>query len=85
MTDKERINVLREGICRLTDMLDVHWTCAWLPSLSEEAHENGLAQYRCFTAVIELLGGDWKRDKNGRHRVFIAGVTADTEVNCDED
>lgn len=85
MTDRERIKALREGIGRLTDMLDIHWTCTWLPSLSEEAHENSLAQYKCFTAVIELLGGDWKRDKNGRHKVFIAGVTADTEVDRNED
>lgn len=37
------------------------------------------ASYQAMLRTIELLGGDWKRDENGRHRVFIAGVTC--EVN----
>ena len=43
------------------------------------------SQYYSKLKAVELLGGDWKRDENGKHRVFIAGVTVDTEVSCDED
>ena len=40
------------------------------------------ASYQAMLRTIELLGGDWKRDKNGRHKVFIAGVTCEVH---DED
>lgn len=41
--------------------------------------------YNTILMTIDILGGDYQRNENGSHKIFIAGVTDDTEVDCDED
>lgn len=79
-SNNKKINALREGIGRLTESLDNNWN--WMKiNFNSGRSENApvYASYQAMLRTIELLGGDWKRDENGRHRVFIAGVTC--EVN----
>ncbi len=77
MKDGERINALRKGIGRLTAALDERW--ALITTVSERSVEVNYTYYFGLTKAIELLGGDWKRDENGKHRVFIAGVTYEVD------
>lgn len=48
--------------------------------LSSEACYQGLMQTLCF------IGGDWVRDQNGKHRVFLAGMSSADydEYICEE-
>ena len=78
-SNNKKINALREGIGRLTESLDDDWN--WMKiNFNSGRSENTpvYASYQAMLRTIELLGGDWKRDENGRHRVFIAGVTDNT-------
>lgn len=84
MTDKERINELREGIGRLTEALNNQWLFAY-KTANEESQSKRLLIYNHMLTVVELLGGDWKRDEKGKHKIFIAGVTDDTEADHNED
>ena len=84
-SNNKKINALREGIGRLTEHLDVNWK--WMKNnFNGERNEMTpvYASYQAMLKTIELLGGDWQRDENGKHKIFIAGVTAATEVE-DED
>lgn len=79
-SNNKKINSLREGIGRLTESLDNNWN--WMKRNSNSGRSENTpiyASYQAMLRTIELLGGDWKRDENGRHRVFIAGVTAATD------
>lgn len=75
MTDREKINELREGIGLLTDALNERWSI--IRALPKCCAEVDTTYYSGLTKAIEFLGGDWKRDENGNHRVFIAGVTCE--------
>ena len=73
-SNNKKINALREGIGRLTESLDERWQT--MKHLSGKQLEVNREDYYSKLKTIELLGGDWQRDVLGRHRVFIAGVTA---------
>lgn len=78
MTDRERINALREGIGRLTKSLDNNWN--WMKTNFNSGRSENTpvyASYQAMLRTIELLGGDWKRDENGKHKVFIASATCE--------
>lgn len=77
--NNKKISALREGICRLTAALDERW--AIIQAFPEYSTANS-TYYSGLTKVIELLGGDWQRDENGKHKVFIDGVTC--EVNNED-
>ena len=83
-SNNKKINALREGIGRLTESLNNNWNWMKINSNSGRSENTPVyASYRAMLRTIELLGGDWKRDENGRHKVFIAGVTDATEVDDD--
>ncbi len=75
MSNNKKISALREGIGRLTASLDDQWKM--IEYLKGKHYEVNMAEYCAKLKTIELLGGDWKRDENGRHKVFIAGVTCE--------
>lgn len=77
--NNKKISALREGIGRLTAALDERWVI--IQAFPEYSTANS-TYYSGLTKVIELLGGDWQRDENGKHKVFIAGVTC--EVNNED-
>lgn len=86
MTDKERINELRKGICKLERHLD-----NVLKDLGLKNFQNKMQEFRAYDyyntilMTIDILGGDHQRNENGRHKIFVAGVTDDTEVDHNED
>lgn len=86
-SNNKKINALREGISRLTKHLDANWwyVTNMMNDKPKEKVKEYIIAYTNTLVAIELLGGDWKRDKNGRHKIFIAGVTDDTEVDHNED
>lgn len=73
-SNNKKINALREGIGRLTAALDERWSI--IQAIPECCTTADTTYYSGLTKTIELLGGDWKRDENGKHKIFIAGVTA---------
>lgn len=83
-SNNKKINALREGIGRLTEALDNQWLFVY-ETANEESQSKRLLTYNHMLTVVELLGGDWKRDGKGKHKIFIAGVTDDTEVDHNED
>lgn len=79
-------NALREGICKLERHLDNVWR-----DLGLKAFQNNMQEFRAYDyyntilMTIDILGGDYQRNENGKHKIFIAGVTDDTEVGHNED
>lgn len=78
-SNNKKINVLREGIGRLVASLNEEWVL--IRNLTGDAQSIVRSQYYSKLKAVELLGGDWKRDENGKHKIFIAGVTAATNEN----
>lgn len=78
-SNNKKINALREGIGRLVASLNEEWVL--IRNLTGDAQSIVRSQYYSKLKVVELLGGDWKRDENGKHKIFIAGVTAATNEN----
>lgn len=84
-SNNKKINALREGIGRLTNHLDANW---WyinnmMKDEPDEKVKEYVIAYTNTLVAVELLGGDWKRYENGKHKIFIAGVTDATEVDDD--
>ena len=86
MTDREKIDALRKGICKLERHIDNVWR-----DLGLKPFQNNMQEFRTYDyyntilMTIDILGGDYQRDENGHHKIFIAGVTDDTEVDHNED
>lgn len=77
-SNNKKINALREGIGRLIESLDNNWNWMKINSNSGRSENAPVyASYQAMLRTIELLGGDWKRDENGKHKIFIAGVTCE--------
>lgn len=76
-SNNKKINALREGIGRLAASLNEEWVL--IRNLTGDAQSIVRSQYYSKLKAVELLGGDWKRDENGKHKIFIAGVTAPAE------
>lgn len=36
--------------------------------------------YHTVLNTVEMLGGDWQRDENGKHKVFICGIGGKAET-----
>lgn len=86
MTDKERINELRKGICKLERHLDNVWKDLGLKNFQNKMQEfRAYDYYNTILMTIDILGGDHQRNENGRYKIFVAGVTDDTEVDHNED
>ena len=86
MTDKERINELRKGICKLERHLDNVWKDLGLKNFQNKMQEfRAYDYYNTILMTIDILGGDHQRNENGRHKIFVASVTDDTEVDHNED
>ena len=78
-SNNKKIDALREGVGRLVASLNEEWVL--IRNLTGDAQSIVRSQYYSKLKAVELLGGDWKRDENGKHKIFIAGVTAATNEN----
>lgn len=71
---------LRAGVMRIVSWLDNNWR--WIHTNdfeNEEKTMDAVEVYHTVLNTIEMLGGDWQRDENGRHKVFIVGVGGKAE------
>lgn len=71
---------LRAGVMRIVSWLDNNWR--WIHANDFENEEKAMDAVEVYHTVlntIEMLGGDWQRDENGRHKVFIVGVGGKAE------
>lgn len=74
-SNNKNIKELRAGVVRLAGWLDNNYY--WISRndfVSSEEEGEAMHSYDMVLNTIEMLGGDWQRDENGKHKVFIAGV-----------
>ena len=84
--NNKKISALREGVCKLERHLDNVWKDLGLKHFQNKMQEfRAYDYYNTILMTIDILGGDCQRNENGRHKIFIAGVTDDTEANRNED
>lgn len=76
MTKKQE-NDLRNGLNRYADAMTSQWYEA--QHVAPEYKDRYMARYADMARLFELLGGDWKRDKNGKHKVFLCGLSGESE------
>ena len=84
-SNNKNIKELRAGAVRLAEWLDNNYY--WISRndfVSSKEKGEAMYSYDMVLNTIEMLGGDWQRDENGKHKVFIAGVGGKA-VNNDED
>ena len=71
---------LQAGILRVVSWLDNNWQ--WVKTNNFESEErvmDAMEVYYTVINTIQMLGGDWQRDENGKHKVFICGVGGKAE------
>lgn len=84
MSNTHRLTVaeterLQRGLETLAGILDSHYGMQKRTDISpitvtaEQCYYNGLV------ATLEALGGEWKRDDNGLHWVYLSGLSARAE------
>ena len=71
-SNNKKIKALRSGVVKLSGVLDERYNILKHASGLDRSIES--TYYQGLTKAIEILGGDWQRDENGKHKVFIAGV-----------
>lgn len=83
MTNKE----LRGHLGTVSYDLDSQWCIMHRQDLPEPTRMLAEGQYQGILFTIAALGGDWVRDAEGKHRVFLMGASSrDTdEYNSKED
>lgn len=76
MTKKQE-NDLRNGLNRIADAMTSQWYVA--QRVEPQLTERYMTRYADMARVVELLGGDWKRDKDGKHKIFLCGLSGESE------
>lgn len=83
---KTHVEQMKNGIGTLATSLDTQWFAMNLCEMSENQRKASENIYIGMTRTLRFLGGDWKRDENGHHRVFLAGMSScDTDDYMKED
>lgn len=72
MTKKEK-DAIRCHLNLLSESLDNQYKHMEGPIAA--AHYDGMIR------AFERLGGDWSRDENGHHRIFLFGIRGEAEVD----
>ena len=78
---------LRRHLGTVTLGLDTQWGLMHRQDLDDSTRVAAAGQYQGMLFTITALGGDWLRDDNNKHRVFLMGESSrDTdEYNSKED
>ena len=76
MTKKQE-NDLCNGLNRIADAMASQ--LLYIQHADLDHKEKYMVGYAMMSSVIILLGGDWKRDKNGKHKVFLCGLSGESE------
>ena len=77
---KANVEQMKNGIGTLATSFDTQWFAMNCPDLSADQLKASENIYIGMTRTLRFLGGDWKRDEKGHHRVFLAGMSS-----CDTD
>ena len=78
--DSKKAKEFRAGVMRVVGYLDNNWY--WIKTKDFENDKeaaDSTAAYYAVCLTIEMLGGDWQRDENGNHKVFICGIGGKAE------
>lgn len=78
---------LRRHLGTVTLGLDTQWGLMHRQDLDDSTRVAAAGQYQGMLFTITALGGDWLRDDNNKHRVFLMGESSrDTDgYNSKED
>ena len=70
----------RAGVMRVVSWLDNNWRWIYTNDFGDEEKAiDAVEIYHTDLNTVEMLGGDWQRDENGKHNVYIAGVGGKAE------
>lgn len=72
MKKKER----RGHLGTLAYGMDSQWHLAHRQDVAESTRLYAEGQYQGMLYALAALGGDWLRDANGKHRVFLQGESS---------
>jgi hypothetical protein len=79
--DSKKTKELRDGVMRVVSWLDNNWH--WIHTNDfgdEEKATDAVETYHTVLNTIEMLGGDWQRNEDGKHKVFICGIGGKAET-----
>lgn len=71
--DKDRMAV---GVNMLARSLDTQWAIRQRRDVSEKTRKASEHYYNGLSMALVMLGGDWKRNAAGKHRVFLQGESS---------
>lgn len=74
--NKAYIEQIRNGLSTTALSMDTQWAMMLNSDLNIEQRHSCEACYQGMVQTICVLGGDWVRDQNGKHRVFLAGLSS---------
>ena len=67
---------LRRGLSTLASGMDAQWGVMHREDLPEPTRLYAEGQYQGMLFTLCALGGDWVRDAEGKHRVFLMGASS---------
>ena len=67
---------LRRGLNTLASGMDAQWGVMHREDLPEPTRLYAEGQYQGMLFTLCALGGDWVRDAEGKHRVFLMGESS---------
>lgn len=67
---------LRRHLGTVTLGLDTQWGLMHRQDLDDSTRVAAAGQYQGMLFTITALGGDWLRDDNNKHRVFLMGESS---------
>nr|DAZ26357.1 MAG TPA: hypothetical protein [Caudoviricetes sp.] len=67
---------LRRHLGTIAHAMDSQWRIMRWKDVDDRARGVAAGQYQGMTFALSALGGDWLRDDNYRHRVFLMGESS---------
>ena len=69
-------NELRGHLGALAYSMDSHWCVMHRKDVAKSTRIAAEGQYQGMLYTLAVLGGDWTREINGKHRVFLQGESS---------
>ena len=73
---KADIELIHIGLNTLSISLDTNWSIMNGQSANPEEKNASKERYHGMLKTLCFMGGDWAVDENGKHRVFLAGMSS---------
>lgn len=77
---KMYVEQIYTGLNTLALSMDAQWFGLNSKDATEAQRNACDGLYQGYITALCMMGGDWKRDSKGKHRVFLAGLSS-----CDMD